>query len=515
MAKAAYVGIDEVARKIKKFYIGIPTDIPIYGTVTGTTNINFTYTDRAHFFSDNASTASTGWKMSSYSSSGGVKLVPNNFGIDSSTATITLTALKNLTNVTVKGIYYTESNYDKITLVVANSTKLNAVSGTVSSLTTFYTGNLSTGQTIKFTYTKDGSRSDTNESSTYFVVDCNDVTITTEIEEIVGYETKEVARKVKNGYIGVDGVAKQFFPSEITVTYSGTCTISDVTVDNLPYKLWTITGSGTLEVSDPVEYWMCGGGGKGGTAVAPTGTICTSIGVGKWKDGYTAPGASGGGGGGGYISTGYLEAGSHVVTIGAGNSGATSIGTLTTNGGSAGAAPNGGAGGSGGGSGVSWKPGSGSQFTATAGSPTVVSSRGSGKGISGYPFGLTTSMSCHCAGGGGGGDAFTYVDTGDGVFLSEATGGKGGTNGGYGGNSTEYDNPTSFSPIPTSSGGNYGGGAGGGADFYANSTTNGAKATFYGSGGGGGGRSCEKDGTTTRKSGGAGYQGVAYLLIPA
>ena len=29
MAKAAYIGIDNVARKMKKFYLGVPTFVPV------------------------------------------------------------------------------------------------------------------------------------------------------------------------------------------------------------------------------------------------------------------------------------------------------------------------------------------------------------------------------------------------------------------------------------------------------------------------------------------------------
>ena len=122
-----------------------------------------------------------------------------------------------------------------------------------------------------------------------------------------------VARKIKKSYQVVGGVARIFYSSDLEVSYTGTYTTSDVTVDGMAYTLWTLTGSGTLTVSDSVRYWMCGGGGKGANGYF-TGRAMDTTGL----DMY-----GGGGGGGGKISTGTINAGSHVVTVGAGNSGDT------------------------------------------------------------------------------------------------------------------------------------------------------------------------------------------------
>ena len=279
---------------------------------------------------------------------------------------------------------------------------------------------------------------------------------------------EEVAHKVKKGYIGVDGVARQFFSSEITITYSGTHTISDVTVDNLPYKLWTITGSGTLAISGSVEYWMCGGGGTGSRAITIQATDPM----------YTYHG--GGGGGGGYVKNGILQADTYLIGIG-GKAGKTTItsndGTVIT------ALPGnnasdgiGASGGSGGGGGRCWK----------SGPVEFYLSSGKGAGVSTYPFGLT-SLHAHCAGGAGG--------TFEGSASTAALGRNGGTNGSNG------------TTLAEGLGGEKGGGKGG-------FKLAGGNATFYGSGGGGGGRKGNGP-SATRLSGGYGYQGVMYLLIPA
>lgn len=93
--------------------------------------------------------------------------IATNGGIDSSTATTTLTCTS---GGTYKFSYYykTEASYDKVTLTVGGTTILNAVSGS-SSLTTTGTYSLLSGSTIVMTYTKDGSNS-VNSEEVYFQI---------------------------------------------------------------------------------------------------------------------------------------------------------------------------------------------------------------------------------------------------------------------------------------------------------------------------------------------------------
>lgn len=97
----------------------------------------------------------------------GIDWIATNGGIDSSTATTTLTCTS---GGTYKFSYYykTEANYDKVTLTVGGTTILNAVSGS-SSLTTTGTYSLLSGSTIVMTYTKDGSNSVDSEE-VYFQI---------------------------------------------------------------------------------------------------------------------------------------------------------------------------------------------------------------------------------------------------------------------------------------------------------------------------------------------------------
>ena len=146
----------------KGIYAGVNGSAPI--DTTGTTTL--TNSNLTSFFTVTSGTYS--WNTSD-ESSGGVRLVPGNVGINSSTGQITLTAKSNLSNIIISGRYTTESNYDKITLTVAGTTVLSAVSGT-SALVERWSGSLTSGQSIILTFTKDSSQSSETVDNTYFVI---------------------------------------------------------------------------------------------------------------------------------------------------------------------------------------------------------------------------------------------------------------------------------------------------------------------------------------------------------
>ena len=125
----------------------------------------------AYFTISNGS-GTSGWTLSN-NSSNGIKLAPGNIGVNSSTATITLKAVRALSNVVITGAYYTETNYDKITLTVAGTTVLNAVSGTSASAQR-YSGSITAGKEIVLKYVKDVSNSATNEANTLFTITSSD-----------------------------------------------------------------------------------------------------------------------------------------------------------------------------------------------------------------------------------------------------------------------------------------------------------------------------------------------------
>ncbi len=257
------------------------------------------------------------------------------------------------------------------------------------------------------------------------------------------------------------------------ISYTGTHTTSNITTGGVAYTMYTITGSGTLTVKGKAKnarVWLCGGGASGATG------------------GYTG----GGQGGGGAFCAQYDSqklTGTYIIAV-AGGSGNTSISTkgnvvFSANGATS---ANGGTGGGG---------------TNGAG--------GTGDGVTKYPFSDSTTFQCHCAGGGGGTGEYNIRYDPDNYtsYDNVARGGNGGSNGAAGGKGSS---PGIYSAY-NAPGGSVGGGTGG-------SKSAGTVATFYGSGGGGGGVDGRDNynypyyGINTTYPGGAGYQGVVYLLIP-
>ena len=483
---------------VSSIYAGVTATVPVYTETTTTEDIALSSATFTDFFSaDSTGTTGTNAKGITWTntSGGGLKLTFGNYGINSSTSMTTFTAQRDLTNVVIKGLYYTESNFDKITLTVAGTTVLNAVSGTSSTLTQRWAGSLSKGQTIVLKYVKDSSQSAGSESSTYFTLSCDPYQKTTVNKTQTGTETKLVDKKIVKGYVGgPDGKARLFFGENKSFSYTGEYTEQDYTSSSgTKHKLYTLTGSGTLTVEgSDAQYWMCGGGAGGASAVSGS-SQSTSF--------------SGPGGAGGYVTSGDLTSGSYVVTIGAGgeanNAGnATSVGTHSANGAASpediypGTSIKVVKGASGGGSGVS--------VYNSDDTYEQYAKLSNGSGASTYPFG-ESSLKAHSAGGAGGGLA---VQTSNGARF--IIGGNGGTNGGDG---TMWAKSNSSTGALGGTGGVHGGGNGG--IGYAPSQYGGSKgsaATFYGSGGGGGGYNNYFN--SGYFAGGAGYQGVVYIAIP-
>ena len=335
----------------------------------------------------------------------------------------------------------------------------SASQGAIVDYQTLWSGNLSAGDEFSIAYTDYYDMNGIYHEQTYVTITCDNLGE----QVIAGYETKEVARKVVKGYVGVNGVARPFFGTKeiLGFNYTGDYTISSIEKDGSTRTLYALTSSGTLSLSEEVSYWACAGGGGGGRA-----SFSNS--------------SSGGGGGGGYTSEGQLQSGTHNITIGAGGledaaGGDTSIGSTTIFSGTAGS--NRGAGGDG-------ASGGGCGYNGTS-----YGGGGEGSGESTCPFGIT-SLLPHSAGGAGGlhGAYYGFVNGGSNgsdapnVNFREGKGGEyGGGNGGHSVSSTVGLSPAS-------------------EDMHA---------FFYGGGGGGG---CF-DSSARFQKGGNGYQGVVYLLI--
>ena len=205
---------DPVAHKVKNIYVGVPTTVPIYETVTTPVTIDvdnidtyFDVTNSAYYFEPGGS---------------GNVFEASNSGVNSSTATTTLKLKQDVTNLSFQYKYITEANYDKFTIKIGSTTVLNAVSGTTTgaNLTTYNAGDLTAGTILTFSYSKDSSQSASGE-----VVLFKNLAFTTEMTTQIGSEVKQIARKIKKGYVGVGGVAKLCYALQQTlVPYNGTVT---------------------------------------------------------------------------------------------------------------------------------------------------------------------------------------------------------------------------------------------------------------------------------------------------
>lgn len=175
----------------KQLAIGVVKTLPIFGNVT--TNLNIT--------ASNISTPFTVSNGSYYFQGSGTTFTTNNKGVNSSTASTTLTAKMDMT-VSFTYSWGTESGYDKFTLTVAGTTIQNAVSGTLTTKT--YSGSLKKGQTIYFSYTKDSSSSNNGDQCTF-----SDMKVSYTEYKQVSTETKSVASLCKKSWIGVNNKARK------------------------------------------------------------------------------------------------------------------------------------------------------------------------------------------------------------------------------------------------------------------------------------------------------------------
>lgn len=147
------------------------------GTFTGTPEINTTYylsnTNEViggpivvDITASNISEYFTVTNGSSYYFNGqGNVFTTNNTNVSSSTASTTLTAKQDISEISFDYSYSSEPSYDKFTLKVAGSIIENAVSGATTIKS--YKGSLSSGQTIEFKYVKDSSVDKNDDKCTF------------------------------------------------------------------------------------------------------------------------------------------------------------------------------------------------------------------------------------------------------------------------------------------------------------------------------------------------------------
>lgn len=230
MAKGAYIGVGGKARKIRKGYIGVNMQIPVYATE----DVSVTASNISDYFNVVNSPY--------YFAGSGNVFSSNNQGVAGSKAVTMLGAKADMPNISFQYSWSTEANYDKFTLQVAGKNIENAVSG-VSTTKTF-TGSLAEGQVIMFQYEKDNSQDKNDDLCKFW-----DMAITTQVQ--TGSETRPIARKIKKAYIGIGGKARPCW-SGGELAYYGTVTPFDE--ESLAQPAATAIGN----------YALFGGGSDGG-----------------------------------------------------------------------------------------------------------------------------------------------------------------------------------------------------------------------------------------------------------
>ena len=453
-------------RRVSSIYAGVTATVPVYTETTTTEDVALSTNTFTDFFSaSNTGTTGTNAKGITWAdnSGGGLKLTFGNYGINSSTSMTTFTAQRNLTNVVIKGLYYTETRYDKITLIVAGTTVLDAVSGTSSTLTQRWTGSLSKGQTIVLKFVKDSSQSASSETSTYFTLSCDPYQKTTINKTQTGTETKLVDKKIIKGYVGgPDGKARLFFGNNgLIASFDGSYTSEMIDVDGASYELCTLTSSGILRLKSAANVWICGGGATGATT-SPAGGCGGNIAQTILEDISTTY----------YINVGTADAATIITSSGETVLSA-SAGTTTS-----------GSCGRGGYRGYS------QNITPVSNSVTDT-----------HPYGIQT-LDPTCAGGGSGS---TYQS---GTYVYQA--GNGGSSGVAATGATYVIKTSAVAAV----GGTKGGGNGAAPAFSSPYSPNsGDNASYYGAGGGGCGVNYSSSTSPIYKGKpGSGYQGVVFLF---
>lgn len=148
----------------------------------------------------------------------GSAFTTNNGGVNSSTASQTLTLKQNCT-VSLTYSYSSEANFDKFNFTAGGTSIVSNGSGSPTQKN--WSGALSSGQTLAFSYSKDGSVNSNDDECKVWNIVLSNLPVTESIKTVKGKalqfgvpnENKIV--KVKKAYIGTsDGTPKLWYQME-------------------------------------------------------------------------------------------------------------------------------------------------------------------------------------------------------------------------------------------------------------------------------------------------------------
>ena len=221
--------VQNVARKVKKAYVGAPTELDVYETQT----ITITSTNVKNYFTVKNSTYYFRGSGGSFTSTN-CDAAGNDKYNDTSALT-RWTPIYDLDSISFDYSVSSENTYDllniykgaggmavdynetyDVVLVGPLSGNYDSSTSTVTASTGTWTGSLTTLESLLFEYTKDSSSFDGADKAII-----SNVVITASIP--VGTVTESVARRIRKGYVGVGGVARPFWTGG-ELEYYGTAT---------------------------------------------------------------------------------------------------------------------------------------------------------------------------------------------------------------------------------------------------------------------------------------------------
>ena len=142
-------------------------------------------------------------------------LVPNNYSVNSSTATMTLKLKHNVDRLAVGYSYNTEENGDKVTFKIGSTYVLNGASGGLVN-NSYYSDALTAGTIITFSYSRNSLDFEGDESVLF---------------KNLAIQSDRVAHKVKNIYVGVSTTVPIYetVKEQVTMTPDNISTYFEVT----------------------------------------------------------------------------------------------------------------------------------------------------------------------------------------------------------------------------------------------------------------------------------------------
>lgn len=192
----SYTNNTVISKVLKNIYVGAEKEFPVYDVIVPQTVI--TTSNITNYF-----TVSNG---SYYFSGSGDKFTSNNKGVHGTTATTTLTAKQDYTLLSFTYSYSGEAGCDYLNLRVNGvAIETNAYGSTT---TKTYTGSILAGQTIEFSFRKDGSVDRYDDCATWS-------NMVVEQKTQSGTENRVVARRISKIYIGdSSGIAKLIYDED-------------------------------------------------------------------------------------------------------------------------------------------------------------------------------------------------------------------------------------------------------------------------------------------------------------